>query len=135
MCFAVGSSQNPTTHSTTTLAERRVGSRWSVMSTPNPGPYLSAFGLTFNAQLFSVSCSGRRACHAVGSGAGSTGDFVVIGERFDGASWQLETIPYSGGIPHLAGVSCPSRLFCMAVGHNEDINGLQGATAAAKWTP
>ena len=105
------------------------------MSTPNPGPYLSSFGLVFNGQLFSVSCPGQRACHAVGYGLDSTGELVLIGERFDGASWQLETIPHSGGIPHLAGVSCPSRFFCMAVGHNEEINGLQDATAAAKWTP
>ena len=105
------------------------------MPTPNPGPFLSVFGLIFHAQLFSVSCPGRPACHAVGNGLDSTGDLVLIDERFDGASWQLESIPYSGGIPHLAGVSCPSRLFCMAVGHNEDINGLQGATLAAKWTP
>lgn len=135
VCFAVGDSRNATSHSTTTLAERLVGSRWSVMPTPNPGPFLSVFGLIFQAQLFSVSCPGRSACHAVGNGLDSTGDLVLIDERFDGASWQLESIPYSGGIPHLDGVSCPSRLFCMAVGHNEDINGLQGATAAAKWTP
>ena len=64
----------------------------------------------------------------------STGE-IVIAERFDGASWQLESIPYPySGSPHLAGVSCPSRLFCMAVGLFGAINGSAG-TVAAKWTP
>jgi hypothetical protein len=54
----------------------------------------------------------------------------VIGERFDGANWQLESIPVTSP---LADVSCPSRLFCMAVGRAD--NGVQGTTEAAKWTP
>ena len=132
VCFAVGRSS--TNQGNTTLAERRVGSTWSVMPTPNPGPYLSTFGLTFDAQLLSVSCPGRRACHAVGWGLNSTADFVMIDERFDGASWHLETIPFGSGIPEVGGVSCPNRLFCMAVGHHF-INGIQGTTLAAKWTP
>jgi hypothetical protein len=130
VCFAIGVSFDSAGHSSTTLAERRVGSRWSIMPTPNPGPFLSPFGLIFQADLSSVSCPGRRACHAVGYGRDSTGDLVVIGERFDGANWQLESIPVTSP---LADVSCPSRLFCMAVGRVD--NGVQGTTEAAKWTP
>jgi hypothetical protein len=75
-----------------------------------------------------------RACHAVGDGYVSTGE-IAIAERFDGASWQLETIPYPySGSPHLAGVSCPSRLFCMAVGSVFGAVQFTG-TVAAKWTP
>jgi hypothetical protein len=136
VCFAVGAFGR-SDRSSLTLAERRVGSRWSVMPTPNPGPVPFPQGPGFNASLSSVSCPGRRACHAVGIGQGSTGDFLVFGERFDGASWQLESIPvgYSGGGPSaLADLSCPSRIFCMAVGHTPT-NAIEGTTLAAKWTP
>ena len=136
VCFAVGNSsaneQPDFTRDFTTLAERRVGSKWSVMPTPNPGP--SPSGRPF-ADLFDVSCSGPRACHAVGDAFVSTGQ-IAIAERFDGTSWQLESIPYpnSGGTPHLAGVSCPNRHFCMAVGYT--VGGIQSIfTLAAKWTP
>jgi hypothetical protein len=65
----------------------------------------------------------------------SAGDFIAIAERFDGASWQLESIPNANGlpIPVLAGVSCPSRLFCIAVGSSNFR--LAGDTLGAKWTP
>ena len=58
-----------------------------------------------------------------------------IAERFDGASWQLESTPERKPplLPVLGGVSCPSRLFCMAVGgYNRSFS---GGTLAAKWTP
>jgi hypothetical protein len=136
VCFAVGGfDRSPL--SSLTLAERRAGSRWSVMPTPNPGPFPTSIGPLFNAGLGSVSCAGRRACHAVGFGQGSTGDFLVFGERFDGASWQLESIPVGsggGGPSVLAEISCPSRIFCMAVG-STPINSIAGTTLAAKWTP
>jgi len=65
-------------------------------------------------------------------GDGSDG---AIGDRFDGASWQLETIP-SNAYLQLAGVSCPSRFFCMAVGYQESAEpGALFGTVAAKWTP
>jgi hypothetical protein len=136
VCFAVGGFDR-SDQGSLTLAEHRVGSRWSVMPTPNPGPYPSVIGPLFNAGLGSVSCAGRRACHAVGLGVGSTGDFLVFGERFDGATWQLESIPVanSGGGPSvLADLSCPSRIFCMAVGHTPT-SAIEGTTLAAKWTP
>jgi hypothetical protein len=131
VCFAVGSSQDQTTHSLTTLAERRAGSSWSVMPTPNPGPYLSPFGLIFDAQLSSVSCPARRACHALGDGLDSAADSVVFDERFDGASWHLESIPVGSA---LSDVSCRSRIFCVAVGKTA-INLFTGTTLAVKWTP
>jgi hypothetical protein len=135
VCFAVGDSfanlRPDFTADITTLAERRVGSNWSVMPTPNPGPSSSGHPL---ANLFDVSCPTVRACHAVGDGYVSTGE-IAIAERFDGGSWQLETIPYPySGSPHLAGVSCPSRLFCMAVGSVFGAVQFTG-TVAAKWTP
>ena len=127
-CFAVGGARTAT--ASTTPAERRVGSKWSVMPTPNP----PAGG----GDLVDVSCPVVRACHAVGRGSDvTTSQSIAIGERYDGSSWQLETIPIDvNAHPQLAGVSCPSRFFCMAVGY--DSGGGPGAifgTVAAKWTP
>ena len=140
VCFAVGESFGPPgpnfVRDIATLAERWDGSRWSVMPTPNPTPppFLRPFGT-----LRGVSCSGRRACHAIGDGFGSTGEHVVIAERFDGVSWQLDSfptvdVPGPGGF---LGVSCPSRRFCMTVGGWGQllVHGYIGGTLAAKWTP
>jgi hypothetical protein len=132
VCFAVGSFSDMGTF---TLAERRIGASWSVMPTPNREPYQGSQGPVFNTVLNAVSCPGRRACHAVGFGQDSTADYGAIGEQFDGASWRLESIPAADLVfPFLAGVSCPSRFFCMAVGHT-GYTGVAGATLAAKWTP
>jgi hypothetical protein len=84
-----------------------------------------------NSQLSDVSCPGRRACHAVGVGLGADGT-RALAERFDGASWQLESTPSTGGDTRLAGVSCPSRFFCMALGQ---VSAPGGGTLAEKWTP
>jgi hypothetical protein len=138
VCFAVGKFGVPSPSiGFATLAERRLGSSWSIMPTPNPGPYQSPLGPAFDAELNAISCPGQQACRAIGFGQGlpgdfGTSDFGAIDERFDGASWQQDLIP-APGIPTLA-LSCPSRLFCMAVGHGS-INGAQGVTASAKWTP
>ena len=137
VCFAVGESLGPPgpvlERDVATLAERRVGSSWSVMPTPNPTPRPGSRPF---ATLDGVSCSGRRACHAVGDAFDSTGE-IVIAERFDGASWQLESFPNFHLPASMPGVSCPSRLFCMAVGGWRDLlaHELLGGILAAKWTP
>jgi hypothetical protein len=126
VCFAVGYSSHPDVSATgtATLAERRIGSTWSVMPTPNPQ------GSSF-AGLLGVSCPARLSCHAVGST--DTPGPIPIAERFDGASWQLEFPAPSILNPFLAGVSCPDRTFCMAVGGYTHLS--SGGTLSAKWTP
>jgi hypothetical protein len=133
VCIAVGGFVIPNNPSVFTLAERRIGSSWSVMPTPNGEPYQGSQSPVFNTQLRAVSCPGRQACHAVGYGQLSTGGQRAIDERFDGASWQLESIPIGEQSP--ADVSCPSRLFCMAVGQIFVLSTSSEATVASKWTP
>jgi hypothetical protein len=119
VCVAVGSSQTPGVPPTV-MAERRIGSNWSVLPIPDPA----------QGQLLAVSCPARRACHAVGNSD------PPIAERFDGASWQLEAIPapaFPFPFRFLAGVSCPDRTFCMAVG-GSNLRFFGGALSA-KWTP
>ena len=130
-CFATGNyatAASPTASSVTrTLAERRAGSTWSVVSTPNPEP-----GAGDQSSLFGVSCPTERFCKAVGTSTTLAGP-IAIAESFDGATWQLEPVPITGFFPVLNGVSCPTRRFCMAVGGNSFR--FSGTTLSARWTP
>jgi hypothetical protein len=139
VCFAVGDSVRPPIPFVgtprLTLAERRVDSSWSVMPTPNQTPPPQAQS---NSELEGVSCPGRRACHAVGDAYGvDPSGFRAIAEGFDGASWQLESTPSTGKSDSpLTGVSCPGRLFCMAVGSTGDFSmGGPAFTLAEQWKP
>jgi hypothetical protein len=138
VCFAVGGSARNIPFVGTqglTLAERRVGSSWSVMPTPNQTPPPQAQS---NSELEGVSCPGRRACHAVGDAYGvDPSGFRAIAEGFDGANWQLESTPSTGKSDSpLTGVSCPRRLFCMAVGSTGDFSmGGPAFALAEQWTP
>jgi hypothetical protein len=121
VCVAVGGSRPPA-GSDTVLAERRIGPTWSLLPTPPLPPPSTGVPQSL---LGAVSCPTLALCRAVGYSTSATGA-VAIAERFDGTSWQLESIPARGS---LAGVSCPSRFFCMAVGGSGD------RALSAKWTP
>jgi hypothetical protein len=129
VCVAVGSSQAHFEFDSL-LAERRIGSTWSIQSLPDPPLD------TFPPRDFSaVSCPARRFCQAIGPAAMQTVSGFIAG-HFDGASWRLESVAPGTPVPSvlfLPGISCPSRLFCMAVGYWQ--YKFSGATLAAKWTP
>jgi hypothetical protein len=131
MCVAVGGTEPPFI-TAMLLAERRIGPTWSIQPLPDPPPG------TFPPRNFSaVSCLSRRACHATGV-AGFQGGPGFIAGHFNGASWNLESLPPApaplADTPRwLPGISCPSRLFCMAVGYWQ--YKFSGGTLAAKWTP
>ena len=115
-----------------TLAERRVGSSWSVMPTPNQTPPPQAQS---NSELDGVSCPGRRACHAVGDGYGVDRSELSRDRRALRRSELAARVNAEHRrVRHpLTGVSCPSRLFCMAVGGTGDFQ--PPRTLAAQWTP
>jgi hypothetical protein len=129
VCVAVGSSQAHFEFDSL-LAERRIGPTWSIQPLPDPPSD------TFPPRDFSaVSCLTRRSCHAIGVAAMQT-DVGLIAGHFDGGSWRLESFAPGRPLPSalfVPGISCPSRLFCMAVGHWQ--YKFSGATLAAKWTP
>jgi hypothetical protein len=115
-CMAVGSAdygldstQEPLGPETS--AERWDGSSWTVIPTPVAGS---------NPELEAVSCASAAFCVAVGQNAGN--GFMIrnaraLLETWNGASWTRQATP-AGSVPgsRLAGVSCVSSSFCIAVG-------------------
>jgi hypothetical protein len=92
------------------FAERWNGARWSLQAVPAPAG--SQFAL-----LFSVSCA-VSSCEAVGGSVDSSGAFVPLGARWNGAAWRAQSAPNPAraSTSFLGGVSCPSSSDCTAVG-------------------
>jgi hypothetical protein len=94
------------------------GSKWSKVSTPDPG------GTTGNdtSVLKSVRCTSASNCWAAGTySAASPGIFVNEALHWNGTGWSLITTPSPGGtatgdFSHLAGLSCTSASNCWAAG-------------------
>ena len=127
VCFAVGSRG---VGKSSTLAARWNGSRWSIQKTPR----ISGAG---EATLAGVSCVSERDCTAVGtygpdaSPDPSTSSTLV--EHWNGIRWTIEPTPKPSdpGGSSLSGVSCTSRVACMAVGSRGD--GVTLFTLAEHW--
>ena len=102
------------------LVEQWNGAAWTIQpSAPTTGGYLVA-----------ISCSAADACTAVGALDGA------IAERWNGLAWTLQPVPSSGDPSTvLAGVSCPTARFCMAVGvdHVSVSGGDTTTTTADSW--
>ncbi len=95
-CVAVGSP-----------AEAWTGTRWVITARSSP--------------MSSVSCDGPASCQAVGvsQAGGAGGASRPVAARWDSRGWRPEAMPVPRPAPQtitLAGVSCPSASFCMAVG-------------------
>ena len=99
------------------LVERWNGTNWKVQSTPNPAGAMITI-------LFGVSCTSATACAATGRVQGN-GEQFPVAERWDGASWTLESpAPPPGSMrSSLDGVACTSAKACEAVGFYEDASG------------
>lgn len=110
-CVAVGDYNNGAGVSEV-LAEAWDGTSWTIQTTPDPA------GAT-DSGLFGVSCASARACSAVGSYEGTDGTELTLAEAWNGTSWSLQTSPNPAGATatNLAGVSCSSPSFCVAVGY------------------
>jgi hypothetical protein len=110
-CMAVGSFNNTSSHQAT-LAEIWNGTHW-VQHRPAALPGTKA------SELVSVSCTRPQACTAVGdataAGQSNTG---LLSERWNGANWMPQPISLPSGAQSgsLVNVSCPSLLYCTAVG-------------------
>jgi hypothetical protein len=125
-CMGVGYSKS-TAHVFSPLAENWNGTEWSL------NPPVSPSGGK-EASLMSVSCTSSAACTAVGSYVNSSGVHEPLVERWNGATWVIQSTPSAPAkdVYELRGVVCMSSSSCMAVGAN--VTGvLESATLSESW--
>ena len=94
-----------------TLALERTGTKWVLERTP------SIQGLKFSV-LNGVSCTSANSCIAVGVTVGArrlSPPIHTLAERWNGTSWAIQAMPALNDVS-LAGISCPTPAFCLAVG-------------------
>jgi hypothetical protein len=122
-CMAVGSYTDGT--GTKTFGETWNGTTWKLSNTRSTAQ-------TEN-ELPSVTCYSKFACIAVGDIGGATGPRHTLVERWTEKTWAVETTPLppgGGGPPALAGVTCGSTGWCVAVG-TQEIGGSSPSNNAA----
>ena len=107
-CFAVGAQHFSTTQ--ITLVERWDGTKWSIVSSPNPAGARSS-------QLTAVHCVTSTTCFAVGQYSTWSADTTLV-ERWDGTKWSIVSSPNPAGAAAagLSDVQCTSATRCVAVG-------------------
>jgi BNR/Asp-box repeat len=104
-----------TGHPTTTPTTRVLGEpKATPLAVGQPAP-----GGT--GQLGAVSCADATRCWAVGVAGPNTapagGATVIVATKNGGTTWKAQHLT-GGATPQLSGISCPTRLACMAVGTN-----------------
>jgi len=108
-CFAVGSYKSLGSYKT--LVEHWNGTRWTIMSSPNPSQTTKGHFIGLDG----VSCPNRSSCMAVGNFA----DGVLI-EHWNGRRWSIMLgTPKASTDDSLTGVSCPGLKSCFAVGGSD----------------
>jgi hypothetical protein len=114
-------STDPYSSNASTLIERWDGTSWTIEKTANP--YTSGY----TQELYSVSCSARIDCTAVGDYNGTTTG--TIAERANGKKWSIQPTPTDQiNGDQLTGVACPATSSCVAVGE-----GAPGVPLAEQW--
>jgi hypothetical protein len=112
-CTAVGIISTQTA-SNSTLAEHWDGTSWTVVPSPDPA------GTTVT-DFTGVSCASATSCTATGvyDTSGNRPHELPLAEHWDGTTWTVTHVPLPAGITagNLdGGVSCPSAIYCIAVG-------------------
>ncbi len=123
-CVAVGN--QATGSGTDTLIEQWDGTKWSIVTSPDPVG-------AGDSQLSGVSCAGPSFCVAVGvSGPGNTLVDPLV-EQWNGSTWTVVNAVNPSGSPatELSAVSCLSSTWCSAVGYSEDASLNRHALAEA----
>jgi hypothetical protein len=126
-CTAVGSYYDSSLGDNVMLAEYWNGTGWSIQSRANPA------GATYS-ELLGVSCPTTSACTAVGAFGSAPASGLALGERWNGSSWTVESVPNPAGdgSSQLSGVSCTSAHSCTATGSYVNSSGNQ-VTLAEGW--
>jgi hypothetical protein len=99
-----------------TLIEHWDGSRWSIVSSPNPGSGANS--------LFGVDATSGTDVWTVGSYSDETGGFRSLVERWDGSTWQAAPAASAGPVASLlSGVTTTDGSAVWVVGTSVDPGG------------
>lgn len=132
VCVAVGSAGDRSGSRDAALAEGWDGRRWALERALRPTGARASF-------FSGVSCTGRRACTAVGFSNDVDGTQAPLAERRNGRLWSVEPMPRVAGQPdaQLAGVACSGARSCTAVGFFTNVTGIDVMLAehwnGARW--
>ncbi len=102
------------------------GSSWGLVTTPTVPAGDKSASLDYG-----ISCTSSSACTAIGSQINSSGVVQSLVERWNGASWAVQTTPSVSGVL-LAGVSCTSATACISVG-DQSTGLLESVPVAEIW--
>jgi hypothetical protein len=112
------------------LAKIGAAGEWSLPSVPEPSG-------TTSSGFADVACGASNACTAVGSYYASSPGYLMLVERWNGASWAIQSVPSpSEAIKSgLSGVACTSSFDCMAVGDwtKKEGGGEIASTLVERW--
>jgi hypothetical protein len=131
-CIAVGYAGNRLGTGGVALTERWSANRWTIERTTRPSLARASF-------LSGVSCTGARACTAVGYSNEANGSQVLLAERWNGGRWAIQPIPPLPGEAGVqpAGVACASETSCTAAGFFTTVTGIDVMLAehwnGARW--
>jgi hypothetical protein len=112
-CTAVGYSHNSTGNDAS-LAEKWNGTEWSSQQPPSPKE-------SKRSVLYSLSCTMPSACIAVGDFERSSGEELLLAEKWNGTAWSLQEPPSPTEAKRslLYSVSCTAATECTAAGDFE----------------
>jgi hypothetical protein len=117
------------------LAARWNGSSWSLTRVAEPRRFLGTDGFfAANFPPADVSCTSPGACMAVWNGGRAQGADVSFTERWNGHRWSIKptATPNGASDVDLDGVSCRSKIHCIAVGTFDTAVSLGTATFLAE---
>jgi hypothetical protein len=115
-----GEPKNTELHGEEALVERWNGTGWQVQEAASPILNSNALAQS-HWELSTVSCSSATSCLAIGSyGEDETGSSILLGELWEGTSWEVESPIDRVGIPldQLGSISCTGPEVCTAVGQS-----------------
>jgi len=134
--WAVGYYTNPTTGATETLALHWNGTKWSTVSSPNPGGTTNSSDYS---SLNGVSADSATDAWAVGYYINpTTGAFETLALHWNGTKWSTVSSPNPGGTSSgdqstLSGVSAESATDAWAVGYYDNPTTFATETLALHW--
>ena len=120
-CTAVGQYQATSGSGFPALAVTGSGSTWTATAPPLPSG--AASGANERASLLAISCGSASACDAVGTYSDTNARGQGLIESGSGSTWTATQAPQPGDAAAAAAqdvalqaVSCPTAVFCRAVG-------------------